>query len=105
MRGCVSVPPTIPAASTTPKSSPPNKCVRTTPGPGSRPRSSTVASAARALQGSRGRVLAARWARSPYYLLTTDPKSSAKQLLQIYFDRWQIEVNHRDEKETFGVGQ
>jgi hypothetical protein len=44
-------------------------------------------------------------ARSPYYLLTTDLKSSAKQLLQIYFDRWQIEVNHRDEKETFGVGQ
>jgi len=26
-------------------------------------------------------------------------------LLQIYFDRWQIEVNHRDEKDTLGVGQ
>ncbi len=26
-------------------------------------------------------------------------------MLQIYFDRWQIEVNHRDEKETLGVGQ
>jgi len=25
--------------------------------------------------------------------------------LQIYFDRWQIEVNHRDEKDTLGVGQ
>ena len=26
-------------------------------------------------------------------------------MLQIYFDRWQIEVNHRDEKDTLGVGQ
>jgi hypothetical protein len=43
--------------------------------------------------------------RRPAYLLTTDLKSSAKQLLQIYFDRWQIEVNHRDEKDTLGVGQ
>jgi hypothetical protein len=25
--------------------------------------------------------------------------------LQIYFDRWQIEVNHREEKDTLGVGQ
>jgi hypothetical protein len=43
--------------------------------------------------------------RQPAYLLTTDLRSSAKQLLQIYFDRWQIEVNHRDEKDTPGVGQ
>ena len=43
--------------------------------------------------------------RQPAYLLTTDLKSSAKPLLQIYFDRWQIEVNHRDEKDTLGVGQ
>jgi len=43
--------------------------------------------------------------RQPAYLLTTDLRSSAKQLLQIYFDRWQIEVNHRDEKDTLGVGQ
>jgi hypothetical protein len=28
-----------------------------------------------------------------------------RQLLQIYFDRWQIEVNHREEKDTLGVGQ
>ena len=35
----------------------------------------------------------------------TDLKDSVKQLLQIYFDRWQIEVNHRDEKDTLGVGQ
>jgi len=43
--------------------------------------------------------------RQPAYLLTTHLRSAAKQLLQIYFDRWQIEVNHRDEKDTLGVGQ
>jgi len=43
--------------------------------------------------------------RQPAFLLTTDLESSAKHLLQIYFDRWQIEVNHRDEKDTLGVGQ
>ena len=43
--------------------------------------------------------------RDPAYLLTTDLNSSARQLLQIYFDRWQIEVNHREEKDTLGVGQ
>jgi hypothetical protein len=43
--------------------------------------------------------------RDPAYLLTTDLSSSVSQLLQIYFDRWQIEVNHREEKDTLGVGQ
>lgn len=43
--------------------------------------------------------------RQPAYLLTTDLKGSAHVLLQIYFDRWQIEVNHREEKDTLGVGQ
>ena len=43
--------------------------------------------------------------RRPAYLLTTDPASSPKQSLQIYFDRWQIEVNHREEKDTPGIGQ
>lgn len=43
--------------------------------------------------------------RRPAYLLTTDLTSSAKALLQIYFDRWQIEVNHREEKDTLGIGQ
>ncbi len=43
--------------------------------------------------------------RDPAYLLTSDLRGSAKQLLQIYFDRWQIEVNHREEKDTLGVGQ
>ena len=43
--------------------------------------------------------------RQPAYLLTTDLASQARELLQIYFDRWQIEVNHREEKDTLGVGQ
>ena len=43
--------------------------------------------------------------RDPAYLLTSDLHSPVKQLLQIYFDRWQIEVNHREEKDTLGVGQ
>jgi hypothetical protein len=43
--------------------------------------------------------------RDPAYLLCTDLTSSARQLLQIYLDRWQIEVNHREEKDTLGVGQ
>jgi hypothetical protein len=43
--------------------------------------------------------------RRPAYLLTTDPSSSVKRLVQTYFDRWQIEVNHRDEKDLLGVGQ
>jgi hypothetical protein len=43
--------------------------------------------------------------RQPAFLLTTDANSSIRQLLQIYFDRWQIEVNHREEKDTLGVGQ
>jgi hypothetical protein len=41
----------------------------------------------------------------PAFLLTTLPQGSTRQLLQMYFDRWQIEVNHRDEKDTLGVGQ
>jgi hypothetical protein len=43
--------------------------------------------------------------RDPACLLTSDLRSPVKQLLQIYFDRWQIEVNHREEKDTLGVGQ
>ena len=43
--------------------------------------------------------------RQPAYLFTTDLTSSVRQLLQIYFDRWQIEVNHREEKDTLGIGQ
>jgi len=43
--------------------------------------------------------------RQPAYLLCTDCSSSARALLQTYFDRWQIELNHRDEKSILGVGQ
>lgn len=43
--------------------------------------------------------------RQPAYLLTTDLTTDALVLLQAYFDRWGIEVNHRDEKEILGVGQ
>lgn len=43
--------------------------------------------------------------RQPAYLLTTDLASGAASLLQAYLDRWQIEVNYRDEKSLLGVGQ
>lgn len=43
--------------------------------------------------------------RQPAYLLCTDTQGPIKPLIQVYFDRWQIEVNHRDQKSLFGVGQ
>jgi hypothetical protein len=43
--------------------------------------------------------------RQPAFLLTTDLLTSPRLLLSAYFDRWQIEVNHRDEKDILGVGQ
>jgi hypothetical protein len=43
--------------------------------------------------------------RQPAYLLTSIVQGFLRPLLQIYFDRWQIEVNHREEKDTLGVGQ
>lgn len=42
--------------------------------------------------------------RQPAYLITTDVHSSVEQLVQAYFWRWDIEVNHRDEKQLIGVG-
>jgi hypothetical protein len=48
----------------------------------------------------RGRLLY----RQPAYLLTTDLQTPAPQLIIAYLDRWQIEVNHREEKSTMGVG-
>ena len=41
----------------------------------------------------------------PAYLLTSDLHTPAAILIQDYFDRWAIEVNHRDEKEVLGVGE
>jgi DDE superfamily endonuclease len=43
--------------------------------------------------------------REPAYLLTTDLVSSPAALLQAYIDRWQIELNHREEKDLLGIGQ
>lgn len=43
--------------------------------------------------------------RDPAFLLCTDVEATAGELLQAYFDRWQIEVNHREEKDTLGIGQ
>lgn len=43
--------------------------------------------------------------RQPAYLLTTDLDASAEFLLQSYLDRWQIEVNFREEKSILGVGE
>lgn len=46
-----------------------------------------------------------KYYRQPAYLLTTDLSTAAVALIQAYFDRWGIEVNHRDEKDILGVGQ
>lgn len=43
--------------------------------------------------------------RQPAYLLCQASQISTKVLIQKYFDRWQIEVNHREEKDTLGIGQ
>lgn len=42
--------------------------------------------------------------RQPAYLLTTDLTTSVEKLLQAYFDRWEIEVNHKEEQHILGVG-
>jgi hypothetical protein len=45
-----------------------------------------------------------RYYREPAYLLVTDESTvSTLDALECYFDRWQIEVNHRDEKQHIGV--
>ena len=43
--------------------------------------------------------------RQPAYFLSTDLDTPIKLLIQACFDRWQIEVNHRDEKDILGVGE
>lgn len=42
--------------------------------------------------------------RQPVYLLSTDVDTPVLHLLQYYFLRWDIEVNHRDEKSLLGIG-
>lgn len=43
--------------------------------------------------------------RQPAFLLTTDLQTDACELLQVYFDRWQIEVSHKELKQDCGLGQ
>lgn len=42
--------------------------------------------------------------RQPAYLLIPDTETPVELLLQYYFLRWDIEVNHRDEKSLLGLG-
>jgi len=42
--------------------------------------------------------------RDPAYLLTDANDMDICKLIQAYVDRWEIEVNHRDEKQHLGVG-
>jgi hypothetical protein len=42
--------------------------------------------------------------RQPAYLLTDANDMNICDLIQAYVDRWEIEVNHRDEKQHLGVG-
>lgn len=43
--------------------------------------------------------------RDAAYLICTDLSLPIDQLIQAYFWRWDIEVNHRDEKQLIGVGE
>lgn len=43
--------------------------------------------------------------RKPAFLICTDPKADIQHIIQAYVWRWDIEVNFRDQKSIFGVGQ
>jgi hypothetical protein len=43
--------------------------------------------------------------RDPAYLICTDPELDPRQIVEACFQRWDIEVNFRDEKTLLGVGQ
>lgn len=43
--------------------------------------------------------------RHPAFLICTDPAMAAIEVIEAYFQRWDIEVNFRDEKTLLGVGQ
>jgi hypothetical protein len=43
--------------------------------------------------------------REPAFLICTDPILDLKTLVQAYIYRWEIEVNHHDEKSIIGVAQ
>jgi len=55
--------------------------------------------------GFRPRKGASRSYTQPAYLICTDVNLPIQELLQQYIWRWDIEVNHRDEKTILGVGQ
>ena len=55
--------------------------------------------------GYRLRKGARRLYTQPAYLICTDPDLPVEDILQEYIWRWDIEVNHRDEKTILGVGQ
>lgn len=54
---------------------------------------------------SLGRRRPKRGYNRPAFLITTDTESPVEKLIQAYFDRWQIEVLHREMKSEVGVGQ
>lgn len=43
--------------------------------------------------------------RHPAFLICTDSELDPRQIIEAYFQRWDIEVNFRDEKTLPGVGQ
>jgi hypothetical protein len=43
--------------------------------------------------------------RQPAFLICTGPTLDARPIIETYFQRWDIEVNFRDEKTLLGVGQ
>lgn len=43
--------------------------------------------------------------RDPAFLICTSTGLDPVRLIQAYVDRWQIEVNHQEEKDILGVGQ
>jgi hypothetical protein len=43
--------------------------------------------------------------REPAFLICTDPNLDLKTIVQAYIYRWEIEVNHHDEKSIIGVAQ
>src|SRR5258708_15099842 len=110
-------------------SSVPKRSIMTPPSPGKRPKSFTALNTARfasrksAKCSGNGEVVAgfcaslcsrprpiARLRRGGaitgkrHTCCATLNQLAAKELLQAYFDRWQIEINHRDEKNILGVG-
>lgn len=43
--------------------------------------------------------------KQPAYLLCTDINGNIEELIIAYLNRWQIEVNHREEKSILGLGE